>query len=139
MYDHPFQWGSKRTGPDLARVGGKYPNLWHYTHMIDPRATSPGSNMPAYPWLEVRKVPLHQVPKKMQVMQKLGVPYSDEEIAQSQQAYEQQAKEITADLAQNGVELAWDSELTALIAYLQKLGRQPAPSSSDSGPLAGAQ
>ena len=139
MFDHPFQWGSKRTGPDLARVGGKYPNLWHYTHMIDPRATSPGSNMPAYPWLEVRKVPLHQVPKKMQVMQKLGVPYSDEEIAQSQQAYEQQAKEITADLAQNGVELAWDSELTALIAYLQKLGRQPAPSSSDSGPLAGAQ
>jgi len=139
MYDHPFQWGSKRTGPDLARVGGKYPNLWHYTHMIDPRATSPGSDMPAYPWLEVRKVPLHQVPKKMQVMQKLGVPYSDEEIAQSQQAYEQQAKEITADLAQNGVELAWDSELTALIAYLQKLGRQPAPSSSDSGPLAGAQ
>jgi len=127
MYDHPFQWGSKRTGPDLARVGGKYPNLWHYTHMIDPRATSPGSNMPAYPWLEVRKVPLHQVPKKMQVMQKLGVPYSDEEIAQSQQAYEQQAKEITADLAQNGVELAWDSELTALIAYLQK-ARQAARS-----------
>jgi len=139
MYDHPFQWGSKRTGPDLARVGGKYPNLWHYTHMIDPRATSPGSNMPAYPWLEVRKVPLHQVPKKMQVMQKLGVPYTDEEIVTSQQAYEKQAREITEDLAKNGVQLDWDTELTALIAYLQRLGKQPAPSSPDSGPLAGAQ
>mgnify|MGYP001321856358 CR=1 FL=1 len=139
MFDHPFQWGSKRTGPDLARVGGKYPNLWHYTHMLDPRATSPGSNMPAYPWLEVRKVPLSQVPKKMRVMQKLGVPYTDEEIVTSQQAYEKQAREITEDLAKNGVQLDWDTELTALIAYLQRLGKQPAPSSPDSGPLAGAQ
>lgn len=140
MYDHPFQWGSKRTGPDLARVGGKYPNLWHYTHMMDPRATSPGSNMPAYPWLEVRRVPLAQVPKKLEVMQKLGVPYSDEEVATSQQAYEAQAREITEDLAKNGVQLDWDTELTALIAYLQRLGKQPAPSTQpEGGPLAGAQ
>ena len=140
MYDHPFQWGSKRTGPDLARVGGKYPNLWHYTHMMDPRATSPGSNMPAYPWLEVRRVPLAQVPKKLEVMQKLGVPYSDEEVATSLQAYEAQAREITEDLAKNGVQLDWDTELTALIAYLQRLGKQPAPSTQpEGGPLAGAQ
>lgn len=125
MYDHPFQWGSKRTGPDLARVGGKYPNLWHYTHMMDPRATSPGSNMPAYPWLEVRRVPLSDVPKKLRAMQKLGVPYTNEQIDNGRDDYEKQAREITADLEKNGVELAWDSELTALIAYLQRLGKQP--------------
>lgn len=127
MYDFPFQWGSKRTGPDLARVGGKYPNLWHYTHMMDPRATSPGSNMPAYPWLEVRKVPMSQVPKKLRAMQKLGVPYSDEEVDQGEVAFERQAKEITADLRASGVELEWDTEMTALIAYLQRLGRQTEP------------
>jgi cytochrome c oxidase cbb3-type subunit I/II len=131
MYDFPFQWGSKRTGPDLARVGGKYPNLWHYTHMVDPRATSPGSNMPAYPWLEVRRLAMSQVPKKLRAMQKLGVPYSDQDVDQGALDLEAQAKEITADLREGGVELDWDTEMTALIAYLQRLGKQPASPADD--------
>jgi cytochrome c oxidase cbb3-type subunit I/II len=72
IYDHPFQWGSKRTGPDLHRVGGRYPSLWHYTHLMDPRSTSPGSNMPAYAWLEGRVLDVKLGPKKLQLMQKLG-------------------------------------------------------------------
>ena len=80
IYDHPYQWGSKRTGPDLHRVGVKYPNLWHYQHMIDPRSTSPGSNMPPYPWLKTARVDYRKTPRKLHVLRSLGVPYSDAEI-----------------------------------------------------------
>lgn len=123
IYDRPFQWGSKRTGPDLHRVGGKYPNLWHYTHMMDPRATSPGSNMPAYTWLADRRVDTTVTPKKLRVLRTLGAPYSDETVNTASTSLEQQGKAIAADLATSGVEVKWDSEMVALIGYLQKLGR----------------
>jgi cytochrome c oxidase cbb3-type subunit I/II len=123
LYDHPFQWGSKRTGPDLQRVGGKYPNLWHYTHMTDPRATTPGSNMPSYAWLNGGKVDLKLAGKRLTVMQKLGVPYSNAEIDSAEAALRAQAQAVAADLGQSGVSAPWDSEMVALIAYLQRLGR----------------
>jgi cytochrome c oxidase cbb3-type subunit I/II len=125
LYDHPFQWGSKRTGPDLHRVGGKYPNLWHYTHMMDPRATSPGSNMPAFPWLADSRIETKLAPKKLALMQKLGVPYTNQDVDSAEVRQREQAELITADLASQGVKVAWDSEMVALIAYLQRLGRGP--------------
>ena len=76
IYDHPYQWGSKRTGPDLARQGGKYPNSWHYFHMRDPRQISPGSTMPDYPWLFTSKTDTAALPSKLSVQRKIGVPYA---------------------------------------------------------------
>ncbi|MFN7131427.1 MAG: cytochrome-c oxidase, cbb3-type subunit I [Myxococcales bacterium] len=125
IYDHPFQWGSKRTGPDLHRVGGKYPNLWHYAHLMDPRATSPGSNMPVYTWLADTKLGTRDAPKKLALMQKLGVPYSNEQVERAEQWQRDQAEAISADLRTQGVELPADREMIALIAYLQRLGRAP--------------
>ncbi len=104
VYDHPFQWGSKRTGPDLARVGGRYSDEWHRIHLINPRDVVPESNMPAYPWLEKNLVDAAGVPARLAAMKKLGVPYSDEEIAKG------------AD------DVKGKTELDALIAYLQVLG-----------------
>ncbi len=104
VYDHPFQWGSKRTGPDLARVGGRYSDEWHRIHLINPRDLVPESNMPAYPWLERREVDAASLPAKMQALRKLGVPYTDEEIAKA-------AEDVKGK-----------TELEALIAYLQGLG-----------------
>ncbi len=124
IYDHPFQWGSKRTGPDLHRVGGKYPNLWHYTHLVDPRATSPGSNMPSYSWLVTQQVNVPQGTDKLALMQKLGVPYTQAQIDGAQASQEAQGKAIAADLATQGVTLPWDREMIALISYLQRLGRE---------------
>jgi cytochrome c oxidase cbb3-type subunit I/II len=131
IYDHPFQWGSKRTGPDLARVGGKYANLWHYLHMIDPRSTSPGSNMPGYPWLKDRQVNLARTAHKMQTLAKLGVPYTDADFLIAQQDALSQGELISSDLAVQDVQLAPDSELSALIAYIQRLGRGPQPISPE--------
>jgi cytochrome c oxidase cbb3-type subunit 2 len=105
VYDHPFQWGSKRTGPDLHRVGGKYSDEWHQAHLINPRDLVPESNMPAYPWLEKDVVDADSLPQHMAALQKVGVPYTDEAIAGAAQAVRGQ------------------TELTALIAYLQSLGR----------------
>jgi cytochrome c oxidase cbb3-type subunit I/II len=121
-YDHPFQWGSKRTGPDLARVGGKYPDLWHYKHMQDPRSTSQGSIMPSYAFLAKQPLDTARIPKVMKVMQRLGVPYSDAAIAGSVAEAQAQAQLITAGLRDAGEKPAGDSELIALIAYLQHLG-----------------
>jgi cytochrome c oxidase cbb3-type subunit I/II len=123
IYDHPFQWGSKRTGPDLHREGGRYPNLWHYTHMIDPRATSPGSNMPSYAFLASHRIDAKLGGKKLALMQKLGVPYDNEQIDGALAAQEAQGRTIVEDLAVSGVETTWDSEIVAMIAYLQRLGR----------------
>ncbi|HEU4776290.1 MAG TPA: cytochrome-c oxidase, cbb3-type subunit II [Telluria sp.] len=106
VYDHPFQWGSKRTGPDLARVGGRYSDEWHKTHLDNPRDLVPESNMPGYPWLASTKLVPAQVIPKMRAMQRLGVPYQDAEIA-----------EAPASLADK-------TEQDALIAYLQGLGTQ---------------
>ena len=77
VYDHPFQWGSKRTGPDLARIGGKYPDSWHYNHMMDPQSMSPGSIMPSYAWLLENNFDTARTPKMIWAMRKLGVPYPD--------------------------------------------------------------
>jgi cytochrome c oxidase cbb3-type subunit 2 len=105
VYDHPFQWGSKRTGPDLHRVGGKYSDEWHRIHLNNPRDVVPESNMPAYSWLERGKVDPADVALSMRALRRVGVPYTDDQIAQS------------AD------EVKGRSELDALVAYLQSLGR----------------
>ena len=105
VYDHPFQWGSKRTGPDLHRVGGKYSDEWHRIHLNNPRDVVPESNMPAYPWLEANKVDDTAVATRMSALRKVGVPYTDAEIAGAQ------------------AEVKDKTEMEAVIAYLQVLGR----------------
>ncbi len=124
-HDHPFQWGSKRTGPDLARVGGKYPSLWHYSHMRDPRATSPGSNMPPYGFLVDAKVDLTRTHEKLQAHKTIGVPYTDAQIANAAADARGQGEGIAKELHEQGADVAPDSELVALVSYLQHLGRPP--------------
>jgi cytochrome c oxidase cbb3-type subunit I/II len=127
IFDHPFQWGSKRTGPDLAREGGRYPNLWHYRHMLDPRSTSPGSNMPAYPHLLTNTIDPAGTAARLEAMRTLGVPYTDAMVAAAATDERAQAESITRDLADNGARATPDSEMVALIAYLQRLGRTTQP------------
>ncbi|MFB2120302.1 cytochrome-c oxidase, cbb3-type subunit I [Parapedobacter sp. 2B3] len=122
VYDHPFLWGSKRTGPDLHRIGGKYPNKWHFDHMLDPTITSPGSIMPPYPWLIEQVLDTTTTKTKMNAMRILGVPYSDEDISASNAKLLTQAEGIVADLKEQGVEVRPDTEIIAMIAYLQRLG-----------------
>jgi cytochrome c oxidase cbb3-type subunit I/II len=123
VYDRPFQWGSKRTGPDLARVGGKYPHMWHYRHFYEPREVTAGSIMPRYTWLFNNKLDLASLPKKLKVMQKLGVPYTDQEIKDSIASAQAQAASVTAELLEAGVpKTIQDKEVVALIAYIQRLG-----------------
>ena len=122
VYDHPFLWGSKRTGPDLHRVGGKYPNSWHYIHMMNPVNTSPGSIMPAYAWLAENDLNLEKTTDKLKAMQSLGVPYSDEEVENGLNSLKKQAKGISENLAKDGIALESNKELVAMIAYLQRLG-----------------
>lgn len=123
VYDHPFQFGSKRTGPDLHRVGGKYPDSWHYYHMRDPREIVPGSVMPKYAWLHQNKLDTSLTKKKMEVLRKLGVPYSQEEIDGYKGLMETQAGGIYDRLREQKVEnVESDREIIALIAYLQRLG-----------------
>jgi cytochrome c oxidase cbb3-type subunit I/II len=126
-YDHPFQWGSKRTGPDLARLGGKYPNLWHYQHMIDPRTVSPGSNMPNYGHLAAQRLDYGNTTSKLRAMRAVGVPYTPEMIQGAVDDAKVQAKGIADDLAASGVAVAPESELVAMIAYLQRLGQNTPP------------
>ncbi len=104
VYDHPFQWGSKRTGPDLARVGGRYSDEWHRIHLNNPRDVVPESNMPGYPWLAATKLVPEEVIPKMRALQRLNVPYTDAEISDAPNA------------------LVDKTEQDALIAYLQGLG-----------------
>ncbi|MCE2613975.1 cytochrome-c oxidase, cbb3-type subunit I [Flavobacteriaceae bacterium D16] len=141
VYDHPFLWGSKRTGPDLLRVGGKYSDSWHLNHMYDPQSTSSGSIMPAYQWLVLSEHDRSMVQAKMEVMVKLGVPYTEEEIANAQAHMDAQATQIEQNLytdpefarsyeeekkyaQENGEEFVEmrNREVVALIAYLQRLG-----------------
>ncbi len=105
VYDRPFQWGSKRTGPDLARVGGRYSDDWHRVHLLDPRAVVPESNMPGFPWLAETTIDAGLVENKMRALQALGDPYSDEQIAAA-------ASEVVGK-----------TELDAVVAYLQALGK----------------
>jgi cytochrome c oxidase cbb3-type subunit I/II len=121
VYDHPFQWGSKRTGPDLARVGGKYPDSWHYHHMRDPRSITPKSIMPGYPWLVKDRVDYAILRKKLAVMRIVGVPYTESDIATAVQSAQEESAAIAASLEAQGVPGAKDREITALIAYLQSL------------------
>ncbi|TWD75613.1 cytochrome c oxidase cbb3-type subunit 2 [Variovorax beijingensis] len=104
VYDHPFQWGSKRTGPDLHRVGGKYSDEWHRIHLNNPRDLVPESNMPAYAWLDRTQVDADAIPRRMRALRQVGVPYTDEEIARS------------AD------DVRGKTEMDATVAYLQSLG-----------------
>ncbi|MBM3462855.1 MAG: cytochrome-c oxidase, cbb3-type subunit II [Armatimonadetes bacterium] len=123
VYDHPFQWGSKRTGPDLHRVGGKYPNSWHYIHMRNPRDVSPDSIMPNYPWLLSRGLDTSTTQRKLRALRTVGVPYTDEEIAAADQSLRKQADEIVASLKSAQIaDAEADREIIALIAYLQRLG-----------------
>jgi len=142
VYDHPFLWGSKRTGPDLMRVGGKYNDNWHFNHMWDPQSTTTGSIMPSYRWLfENKKADFSQIEAKMRTMQKLGVPYTDEDIANAKTSIQTQGKQIEENLhndpefvksyeqSKKNAEVRGDEfipmsqrEITALIAYLQRLG-----------------
>ena len=105
VYDRPFQWGSKRTGPDLARVGGRYSDDWHRIHLVDPRAVVPESNMPAFPWLAQTQLDGAQVTAHMRALQRLGDPYSDAEVGQA------------------ATDVAGKTELDAVVAYLQGLGK----------------
>jgi cytochrome c oxidase cbb3-type subunit I/II len=122
VYDHPFLWGSKRTGPDLHREGGKYGNAWHYNHMMDPRLMSPGSIMPNYDWLITQTLDTKATADKINAMRKLGVPYPDgyEKIANAE--LDNQAKAIADDLNKNNIKVKSDKEIIAVIAYLQRLG-----------------
>ena len=122
VYDHPFQWGSKRTGPDLHRIGGKYPNLWHFMHMEDPRSVSPGSIMPVYSWLYTQEIDTSIVGSKIRAMQSLGVPYPKEYDRQAVADMRAQAAGIAADLQKQNAPADPDKEIIAVIAYLQRLG-----------------
>lgn len=123
VYDHPFQWGSKRTGPDLAREGGKYPDSWHYNHMYDPQSMSPGSLMPAYVWLLDNKLDTGSTAAKIRAMQTLGVPYPAgyDKIANTELT--RQSDSIVSNLKKDKIETPSDKEIIALIAYLQRVGR----------------
>ncbi len=123
VYDHPYQWGSRRAGPDLARVGGKYGDDWHYTHMMDTNALSPGSNMPNYPWLAKKKTDFDALPSKIGALRSLGVPFpeaTDQEIVDAAKA---QAQQIASGLAERQIAVEADRQIIALIAYLQQLGK----------------
>jgi len=123
VYDHPFQWGSKRTGPDLAREGGKYPDSWHFNHMTDPQSMSPGSIMPSYAWLLENNLDTARTPTMIWAMKKLGVPYPDGYEKQANTDLEAQANNIRINLKLDKIKTGSNKEIIALIAYLQRLGR----------------
>jgi cytochrome c oxidase cbb3-type subunit I/II len=137
VYDHPFQWGSRRIGPDLHRVGGKYPHLWHVRHMEDPASITPESIMPPYPWLAREPIAFDEVERKVDVMAMLGVPYGDA-VLHAEALARQQSREIAAEIAKQGGPRDLDGKkIVALVAYLQRLGtdiRRP-PSSKPAGQL----
>jgi cytochrome c oxidase cbb3-type subunit I/II len=123
VYDHPFLWGSKRTGPDLHRLGGKYSDIWHYNHMLAPDAVSSGSIMPAYPWLFSQAIDLGQTAPKIKALRKIGVPYEEGYEAIANEELMIQARRIVSNLELEGVEVAPETEIIAMIAYLQRLGK----------------
>jgi cytochrome c oxidase cbb3-type subunit I/II len=131
VYDHPFLWGSKRTGPDLHREGGKYPDAWHYNHMDDPRSTSPGSIMPRYPWLLTQKLDTTSLPARIRALRKVGVPYPEGYENKALDELKTQSATVVTNLAAGMVKAGPDREIIAMIAYLQRLGSDikavPAP------------
>ena len=122
VYDHPFQWGSKRTGPDLARIGGKYPDSWHYNHMLDPSTMSPGSIMPMYEFLINDDLDTSSTPAKIRAMKTLGVPYPDGYDQVANADLMKQADGISDELKKSGIKVMNNKEIVALIAYLQRMG-----------------
>ncbi|HND00156.1 MAG TPA: cytochrome-c oxidase, cbb3-type subunit II, partial [Myxococcota bacterium] len=136
VYDHPFLWGSKRTGPDLHRVGGKYPDAWHYNHLDDPRTTSPGSIMPRYSWLLTQKLDISSLPARIGALRKIGVPYPAGYEQKAEVELKAQAARVAANLQSGMVKASPDSEVIALIAYLQRLGTdiKAAPAAAPAAP-----
>jgi cytochrome c oxidase cbb3-type subunit I/II len=136
VYDHPFTWGSKRTGPDLHREGSKYPDAWHYNHMDDPRSVSPGSIMPRYPWLLTEKLDTACLPARIKALRSVGVPYpSGYENGPAQKELEAQEAKVVTNLKVGSVNAKPDREIIAVIAYLQRLGTDiksaaPAPTTT---------
>jgi len=122
VYDRPFLWGSKRTGPDLQREGGKMPDSWHFNHMYDPQSTSPGSIMPPYYWLIENQLNTSLTQRKIEAMQSLGVPYPKGFEKKVHEDMAKQAKGIQENLAKDNIEVKADREIIAIIAYLQRLG-----------------
>jgi cytochrome c oxidase cbb3-type subunit I/II len=122
VYDHPFLWGSKRTGPDLHRVGRKYPDAWHYNHMLDPTTMSPGSIMPPYSWHITDRLDYSDLESKISALRSVGVPYPPDYERTAAEDLKKQAEEIAKTLKESGIETSWDREIVALIAYLQRLG-----------------
>ncbi len=124
QFDRPFLLGSRRMGPDLQRVGQKYPDAWHFEHMRDPRSVSPGSIMPPYPWLLTARVDPEDIMASVRALQKSGVPYTDAEVEGVAASLVAQGRPIVTSLAGANLETTADSEIVALIAYLQRLGRE---------------
>lgn len=122
QYDRPFLLGSRRLGPDLQRVGGKYPDAWHYEHMRDPRATSPNSVMPPYPWLHTSKIEAADIAASLRALARAGTPYTATDEAAVAASLQAQGNIIVTSLSTNGITAAWDDEIVALTAYLQRLG-----------------
>lgn len=122
VWDRPFQLGSRRIGPDLHRVGGKYGDAWHYEHLIDPRTTTPGSVMPRYQWLAEAELDVAEVRASVETLAWLGHPYSEDELASIESDLEQQGGAIVGRLAESSITSTSTSEMVALIAYLQRLG-----------------
>jgi cytochrome c oxidase cbb3-type subunit I/II len=122
-YDHPFLLGSRRIGPDLQRVGGKYPDSWHYEHLRDPRSTSPGSVMPTYRWLLTQHYDTSDIVASLVALRKVGLPYTDADIAGAPASMRAQAEGIVGRLAAGGITTTGDKEVVAVIAYLQRLGK----------------
>jgi cytochrome c oxidase cbb3-type subunit I/II len=122
IYDHPFQWGSKRTGPDLHREGQRYPDAWHYNHMVEPGSMSPGSIMPPFNWLIEKQLDISTIEKKIRVMLQLGVPYPPDYDKKAKQDLILQAEQIAARLKESNIEAGAEREIIALIGYLQRLG-----------------
>jgi cytochrome c oxidase cbb3-type subunit I/II len=138
MWDHPFQWGSKRTGPDLARIGTKYNESWHWDHMENPRNVVQLSIMPGFPWLYTDPVEPGIAADKMRVLKKLGTPYTDEQIANAVGDYEAQAATVVANLVTQGKSDADPkTEIVAMIAYLMRLGRNLEPTSNQAASTTG--
>jgi len=124
QFDRPFLLGSRRMGPDLHRVGQKYPDAWHYEHMRDPRSTSPGSVMPSYPWLLTATVDPEDIQASVRALKKSGVPYTDADVEGVPSSLTEQAQGIVTSLSGSNLQTTGDKEVVALIAYLQRLGRE---------------
>jgi cytochrome c oxidase cbb3-type subunit I/II len=142
VYDHPFLWGSRRIGPDLQRIGGKYPHLWHVRHMEDPRSTTPGSIMPAYPWLARERIDWAALGRSVAAQVTLGVPYTRDDVGQAAALARKQAQQIAGEVAQQGGPTGLEeTKMVALIAYLQRLGtdiRRPSATAAASPARSGA-